>query len=327
MKWQSKHIIIFLLVIATGCHRQKLGVNLGVDNNIPISVDWSEANLTSDYLNNMSVYFFAEDGSAPYIKYSSSIDSTNVSLPEGTYSVLIINEFVEDLTGLSFSNTDSYQNFTARAILSSSTSLYYDLDSSETLYSAGERLAAWRLDNFEVIRIGECCCSAEYTTSESLLDLQPTPVTALNTITVRMENLNNASTIEGILKGSATSALLSTNVRIDTESDSTIYAFYFVSRSYDDSSDPVDGTTYTTLITFGKQPLSSASYELELNIILGNGELTSFSRDVTDQVLASDDFNIIINLTDSSTLITLPESTGTGFGVEDWGDSEDFDLN
>ncbi len=319
-----KRIIIYTLLLCaialSSCKRQDLVSTYDSRVSIPITIDWSESGLPDDYANNLSVYFFPDTGEAPYMKVTGATTSLEMKLPEGRYSVLLFNDFVGDLNGISFEDEDIYSQISAVAQV------------DEDIVATIDRMAAWRLDEFEITFTENCgyCCDLvigeSVEVSASLLDLQPTPVTAQNTITLRVENLNNAQTIEGVLSGAATAATLSTNARHSTLDTDDTYIVYFSNRIYDDTSDPTDGVTSTTLTTFGKQPDSDATYELVLNVILNSGELATFTRDVTDQVTASDDFDIIITLTDTDTLISLPESQSSGIGVESWGDSEDLHL-
>ncbi|MFI3267605.1 MAG: DUF5119 domain-containing protein [Rikenellaceae bacterium] len=331
MKIYIKYSLTILTSALFCCKRQDLVSPFSDYINVPISVDWSNAALTDDYANSFSVYFFPKYGEEPYIKIAGSVDSTNVQLPAGEYSILIFNDFINDLFGIKFAYETAYSEFTASAILGEDTDGYFAdiIDSDQEIVTVNDRLAAWRQDDFIVYDNGCGYCNTtetSSTTSESLLGIQPTPVTAQNTINLRVENLDNAQLIVGVLKGAATAAYLSTNQRYLSTSSEYIYTYTFLSKIYDDELDSANGVASATLTTFGKQPTDDTSYELELKVILNSGELMTFTRDVTSQINGSEDFDIIINLTDSENLITLPESQSIGIGVESWGDSEDVNL-
>lgn len=323
-------VCVAIVLISAACRRQELEEFKESLVYIPITLDWSQSAISPDDIANVSLYFFPEDGSDPYLTISGSVDSMGVWLPLGGYSILIFNDAVGDLYSMSFSNQQSYSLFSASASEVDDLRSYYQKESVEAIFSVTDRLAVWRKGYFEISSDLECCqCPLLYssmaTVSDTLLNLQPVPLTVDNTITVSFENLNSAMTIEGALKGSAYAANLSTNAREQSLVQS-VYLCDFSRRVYDDESNPTDGDAIATLLSFGKEPVDGASYTLELNVVLSSGELMSFSRDVTDQVEASDDFNIIISLVDSTDMISLPVSSVAGFGVESWGDSENVNL-
>lgn len=318
-------IMMFLGVLS--CCRQTLEDMCGSQVTVPISIDWSESNLDLSVVDDISIYIYPKDGSNPYVVISNDIDSTNISISAGEYSALIFSGVVGNVTGVRFIDPDIYSEFSVEAKADTSTSLYYQVLSGEALLSQLEGFAAWRLDDLYVEGdTTTCCCSSVWGggCSDQLLDVIPTPVTATITTTMRVENLNSASYIEGVLSGFSRGANLSTNSRLVSEDD--LYMLDFQNRVYDDSSNPIDGSIVCSILSFGKQPVDSATYQLELNVILASGEKLTYQRDITSQVEESDDFNIEINLSDSSSMIYLPESSASGFGVESWGSSEQVEL-
>ncbi|MFI3266421.1 MAG: DUF5119 domain-containing protein [Rikenellaceae bacterium] len=326
--------VVMMLYSITSCKRQELEEPQSYDAVIPITVDWSSSGISEQSITNLSVYIYPKDGSTPYIKISSNIDSTSVTLPVGEYSVLVFNDAIGNLEGINFKQSDEYSLFTAGAIEDTATDdIYYSLGDSQMLVYSHEPLAAWRMDDFVVssdMVYNPCCnlsanCTLGVSTIEELMDISPTPVTATTTVTLSIDNLDNAMTIQGVITGFAAGAYLSTNER--TSSTLTnVYSFTFQTRDYDDSSEATDGTTEVSFYCFGKNLESNTTYELTLDIILNSGERVSVTKDITSQVEQSDDYNIVVDLTQESDVISLPENAGTGFGVESWGDSEHVEL-
>ncbi|MFI3322780.1 MAG: DUF5119 domain-containing protein [Rikenellaceae bacterium] len=357
-------IYIFLTSIVLGCKRQPLEEPYQYLAYIPISIDWSKSDLLSDNIYNVSVVFYSKDGDEPIEIISGDENFLVAQLPVGQYSTLIYNETVNDIGGVIFENSDSYDGISAKLIKdisAGSSYIYYAPTDSDNFAFSHEQIATWSLDDFEVTEQmvkytrtdefadyieevrsrskaavdDESTKNSEYSsvidesseltksitkTLENFSFVEPLPATAINTVTLEVVNLSSVMSIEAVLKGSATGAMLSTRQTIHSDSLVNVYNVEFSSTSYDESSSNKDGSTTGQFITFGKQ--TNGKYELYLSIVVSSGELFSYSYDVTDQVEASDDHNISIIIKD----ITLPEGSDTGFGVGDWEDSEDLFL-
>ncbi|MFI3314131.1 MAG: DUF5119 domain-containing protein [Rikenellaceae bacterium] len=330
-----RYTIGVLLLWAIGsCKRQTLEHFHYSEAEVPITIDWSQSQLPDNYVENISIYFYSKEGGLPYITITGQIDSTAVTLPVGYYSVIIFNDAIGNIGGTNFNDDDYYSLFSANTIADTlSSDSYYELQDGDMIIEEHHKMAVWQIDEFAVTTDAPMCsCIAEgyddeslySTATQPLLNIQPMPITATNTINVRVINLINASSIEGALIGSASGAYLATNSRISTLEGSNVYLFDFTSRTYDTDSE--DGIISAEVITFGKQPTSDASYQLELNIILASGVLASFEYDVTEQVINSDELNIVIDLTDQENQVELPELATSSFGVDDWGDGNHFEL-
>ncbi len=240
---------------------------------------------------------------------------------------MIFNDIVGDISGLSFRDIDSFdESYVLANEQSDSSGLYYNVASDETLISSQDVLAVWRLEEFEVTQnMVSCVYCGEVHSEEVVVDVEPTPITTQCVITIRIENLNNAQIIQGVLKGFASGAYLASSDRISSSESVNIYSVEFNSRTYDDS-EYIDGTVEAEITTFGKEPDLEQSYEIDISVVLSNGELVTFTRDVTEQVVSQDNLKITINIDSQENMIVLPEGSGTGFGVEGWGDNESIDL-
>lgn len=325
------HLYICCLGLVCACQRQSL-----VDEEpqcssatISLEIDWSLSQMDPDDIENVSIYAYPESGGLPYTKITYNIESTSVELPIGSYSLLIMSDAVGDVVGVNFRNSSYYDLFSAESIEDSDPSgIYYDPAEDEMLRLSSGQIAVWRMDHFEVTEEMAWCqyCEVADADADVTLEVQPTPVTAICQIEVRFENLDNAQSVEAALRGLSDGVTLSTNSPIAESGVTNVYVVDMVQWEYDDSSDMTSGVVLAEIFTFGKQSSEGATYSLALDIILNSGEMVSYTRDVTSQVSISEDFNIFINLTSDDDQITLPDSSGTGFGVEEWGDNELVEL-
>lgn len=328
-------ILIFVVILYSliqSCKRQPLedegSVNLG--STISVTIDWVLSALDSQNIENVSLYAYPKSGGSPYLKISGNIDSLAISLPVGEYSLLLINDAVQDIGGISFRDENIFDEFSANTIVDSvSSKVFYQTQSDETFVQELSGLAAWRVTDFVVTdSMVNCqyCCEVHSDTMAHYQKITPLPVTANCTVELYVENLTSAQIIQAVLKGFSNGAYIASNKRIEVTGGANLYSVDFTEFSYDNSSNPQDGSVVTSLLTFGKQPIDSSIYEIEVQVILTNGELMSFTRDVTEQVEGSDDFNIFINLSDSINKIILPDNLSTGFGVDSWGENEQVEL-
>lgn len=315
---------MFLVAIISSCKQDLCKYDeLSDHSSIKASVDWSESNIDPTNIHNLSIYAYPEGGDAPYLKVSGDVESATINLLDGFYSLLIFNDVVEDIAGLKFENSDSYDEFLAKIVETTlPTTAYYSMASDEVLATTHGQLATWHMDQLEVIVDTEVCpYCGELHNEQILIDVVPTPTTTICSFRVYVDNLNNAQTIQGVVKGFAAGAYLLSGDRISMEDKTVIYSFSFTSATYTDEKSK-DGYVEAQIITFGKVPDASQTYELELDIILNNGELEKFTRDITDQVMEQENVKILITLESDDDKITLPDGDGTGFGVEAWGEKE-----
>ncbi len=331
--------VMTLCVMTLSSCKQKLcdWEYLGNSAKVEFDVDWSESNIDVSDIHNLSVYAYPEDGGAPYIRVSGDIESAYINLPSGIYSLLIFNDVVGDLAGIDFFDVNYFDKINAESIeQSESSNLYYNIEDGEVLLTPHDQLAAWRVDSFEVTSDMVVCLYCDEINSneinnnemgnfETLIEIAPTPITVQCIFHIRVENLNNAQIIQGVLKGFASGAYLSSQERISSDNNTNLYSVTFNSRTYDDSQS-VDGDIYAEITTFGKETSTDQIYELEIVVILNSGEKVSYTRDITDQVSVQNNSVITIYLDSDDYLISLPEWQGTGFEVMGWGDKESIEL-
>lgn len=322
------NIYIIGVLLVSSCKQELCQPIVQSDNSaITLSVDWSQSNIDLSQISNLSIYAYPEDGGLPYMKVSGNLESASLSLPVGSYSLLVFNDIVGDLSGISFSGYDTYSGFCAEVVEQSVTSdMYYDLADDEVLATDHDQFVVWRMAEFEVTSNMVSCPYCELIHSETIeLDVIPTALTVQCSFIIRIENLNNAQIIQGVLKGFAAGAYPVSDERFAYSDESVIYSVEFTSATYDDDS-TIDGVVEAEITTFGKLADESQTYLLVLDIILNSGERLMFTRDITEQVVEQDNIRILISLESSENLLTLPSYEGTGFGVESWGGGESVDL-
>lgn len=326
------YLISGLLLLSTiqSCKRQDLcnPYSQNENSSIHLSVDWSESGIEVDDINNLSIYAYPESGGDPYLKVSGDVESAYLNLPVGLYTLLVFNDIVGDLSGLYFQSIESYDEARIEMIEQQKRDdFYYDLLENQIFVEPQTPLAAWRMESFEVTPEMVSCgyCGEEKGDVEVDLDVVPNQVTTPCKVIIGVENLNNAHFIQCVMSGFAQGIYLENEERITNSEVDNLYGINFVKGHFDPSSE-TDGEVEATLTTFGKSPLEDQKYELVIDVILNSGELLTFTRDVTDQVKAQDNSEIVIDLTSDDDKITLPDGQGMGFGVDEWGDRESVDL-
>lgn len=328
-----RHLVYFAaaatLIVFNGCKRQPICSAETHTNSatIELSIDWSESNIDEANISNVSIYAYAENISAPYIKVAGNIYSSSINLPEGRYSLLIFNDFVGDLRGVNFKNSDTYDQFSAEIIARSSFSgLYYELQDGESMSQELDALAAWRMDTLEVSADMVSCSYCDPSANseiQTILDVTPTAITRRCIILLGVDNLSSAAHIEATVRGLSSGAYLSTDSYFESTEQTTVYSIELDDQTYSSDS---DGVAQGEANTFGKLSDDTQTYEVVVDIILNSGELVTYTRDVTDQLLDQDGAVIYIDLTSDDTRVTLPANVSNGFGVESWGENEQVKL-
>ncbi len=344
-------MILLVVLLTIACHRKELeNIDYAIAY-IPISTDWSNSLVETEEMSNISIHIFPDDGSEPTVIVSSNHTFNVVQLPIGVYSILIFNEMISDLDGVDFQEETTYDNINVNITQKSTQPLYHSVADDEHLTTHHDHIAAWHLDELIVdqdmveytltdefkqyITIAKTRSTAENRLTlsaavnsqitrslDSLSSTAPTPVTTIMSITVGVENLNSAASIEAILSGTTSgSTLVSRSDTNSTGDATTIYDFTFSDWVYDNTDDPTDGEIYYTLNTFIKEEDSDESYQLKLSFLLHTGEMKIFYRDITDQIVVDNDHEVDIELTIGDDAISLPESESPGFTVNGWGDA------
>ncbi len=352
------------LIIIIGCHRKELENIEYAIASIPITTDWSQSLVDVDEMSNITIMIFPESGGEPTTIISNNHTFNVVQLPIGVYSVLIHNEMGSDLDGVAFSNTDSFDDISVSITQKSEQPTFHTVADDEHLTTHHEHIAAWHLSELVVnkdmveytltdefkqyLTIARTRSAAENRLSlsssdntqltrslDSLSSTTPSPVTTIMNITVGVDNLNSAASIEAILSGTTSGSTLISRSTTATTDDTNIYDFFFTNWVYDETTDDetsvddddddddtlTDGKIYYTLNTFVLEDDSDESYQLKFSVLLQTGEMETYYRDITEQIEPDDDHEVDIDLTIGDDRLTLPESESAGFNVNGWGDA------
>ncbi len=318
-----------LLSLPTACKRQSLCSDEGYTSGalVEFLIDWGDSNIEESQINNVSIYAYPDDGTLPYIKVVGSASSATLTLPAGDYSLLLFNEFVEDVSGVTFFDIDSFSLFSAQVKESlSSDDIYYELQDDQLLSQSLEAMAAWQIEGFSVSEdMVQCSYCADELSSEltTIVEAAPTPRTTPCVIELGVENLDNAAYIEVVVVGLASAVAMASDERSAVAGAEVVYSTTLSQFTYTSGS---DGVAWGPLNTFGKLPSEDQTYQVIINVVLASGTLSTFTRDVTEQILAQDNSGLYIDLTSDEDSISLPAATTSGFGVESWDDNERVDL-
>ena len=354
---QSLLLPFLLLSLLTGCERRPLEEDSYDKALIPITIDWltlAKLDPATDHENlyRASVWFFCKDGAVfngrSYKEFLlNDPRGGTVELPVGHYSILILNNSVDDFNGnVGFRGTDSYSTF--EYYLKSATGSLNSvnkLDNPDNPVLEPEILAVWRVFEYEVTPemvkvsrklndpITEEAKQQAEEDLKKLLNLQPERLTHTVHVQSYVDYLASSSKpADAILTGMASSVNLSTGEVSTTPSS---FCFSMNNRQYENNSK--HGRIEAYFETLGPLSDPSAHYQLTMRFTLigqynGSSIYPSqssqpFSFDVTDQLLnqPAPDADYCIHLT-SDDDITLPELVPGGFtpSVDDWGDEDDI---
>ncbi len=358
-KYITSLLSTILLLFASACHRQELDEPNLFMAHVPIVIDWSESLLNMKRVGNVSLYFYPKDGGEPVVKVSDDLYYNIVQLPIGEYSVLVFNDMIYNVAGMSYLNEESYNHFSVNRVKHGSFEPgFYELCPNEFIVTPHNRMASWRMDHFMVdhslvqytrspafkgyvaqvreraatkapassvdrIPMPDWSAHITKTSVEELTKLSSIviqPQTTVINYRVRVKNLNNAMQFKVYMKGSATGTYLAQDVNISSGKDSrNVYDMLVANREYDNPNKGIDGYVNFSLNTFGREDVEE-KYELHFIVVLQSGEIKKFDRDITDQMMLDDDRIIKIELVEEHNLLTLPANSEAGFNVDGWGD-------
>lgn len=297
---------------------------------VRVSLDWEQAGISPE---GASVWFFpqTQGGKPKVLLTNNTLDS--ISLPIGSYSVLVFNETINGHDYIAFRGTDSYNSFEAFAKPVTINGKYTRDGGEEIVASTPGILAAAHLDQFDITP--EMSLPGQV----SILEFSPKRLISTVSLTVHIKGMNNAASggHAASLSGMASSVFLATET---TSADPTVHYFTLNNRAfYPNSGD--DGTMSATFYAFGltNMLLTRAAETrnlLSLYFLLLDGSdhiLTDI--DVTDKieiVEATTGLILYIELGQKgSPFITLPDvldfgSSGFDVDVDQWGEQVTIDV-
>jgi hypothetical protein len=322
-------------VLLTGCKYRPLEDELHSTALIPVGIDWSESGVDESTMHRASVLLFPDDGGETLEYYlENDLTYTEIEVPIGTYSVLIFNETMDDSdwSSLKFTGTDHYETIAVEGIEETSRGFYTRSDELPLIKNP-EPIAAWGMEGLTVTldmitrtRSATRTRAALEDVAADLLGVKPQPRFEKITITARATNLASSMQVTGLLHGMASGVYLASGLRMTVSSS---HALLLNGRVYDEEN-PKDGTTTTTIDIFGKLPIASARYYLDLDFLLNDGTLhPRESFDVTDMIIPEQETVVPTERVDVGESATAPDheivlpSMDVGSGgitVGDWND-------
>ncbi len=274
-----------------------------------VSLDWSESRVSNENLSNISLYFFPISGGEPYLKLSGDIKSVELYLPHDTYSVLIFNGVASGVGNNQFLE-NNYRDFNVQ-LINNEVASHFNV--SDNVIDIGllepNPLAVWSLDEVEITKDMN---------EDIFKDIKPQPITTTKYINVRIENLINAQNVEAKIVGVPNKIFLHNGERDFVEKTLYSHSFQFEKREFDNPDNPINGVVSHKILSYGKHPDPNNEYKIIFNVIIGSGELVSYTRDITDQINAGTNLDIPIKLLDSANKIILPKGVAETFYVTEW---------
>jgi hypothetical protein len=286
--------LLVATMLLTNCNYRPLEDEMYMTALIPVSIDWSESGVDESTMHRASVLLFPDGGGATLeYRLEDDLTYTEIEVPIGSYSVLIFNETTDasDWSSLRFTGTDHYETIAVEGLEEASRG-FYTRSEELPLVKNPEPIAAWGMEGFSVTldmitrtraitRIKSATRSrtlAEEVTD--LLGVKPQPRFEKMTVTARAANLASSMQITGLLHGMASGVYLASGLRMTISSS---HALLLNGRVYDDNEK--DGTTTTTINIYGKLPIASARYYLDLDFLLNDGTLhPRESFDITNMI-------------------------------------------
>lgn len=155
-----------MLMLVVSCHRQKLEEPYMYLSHIPVSIDWDESLLDMKQVGNVSLYFYPKNGGEPIVKVSDDLYYNLIELPIGEYSVLIFNDMINNVVGVSYLDEKVYDNFSVNMREKvNHVPGFYEPASEEVFVTPHSRMAGWSLGELVVDE-----SLVEYTRSEEFKD-------------------------------------------------------------------------------------------------------------------------------------------------------------
>jgi hypothetical protein len=333
-------LVILLALTAASCVRERLDDELcrqARSVTLAVAIDWSRSGINTgnlpdtDEVGRVSLRFFPMDGSPAFDCYlDTDVTSGTVDVPPGRYAVVAFNESIYDDAWwdgrIEFTDIDSYDDFAVRLMpwddeLRAQQFPWYQPRPGERVTARPLALAAWSIDELEVApRMVSGGSRASRVAEEGpLAHIVMRRLTHRIDVTVEVENLSSARSIQGALRGLASTVRLASG----RTAEPSTQLFSLNGRQYDPGGR--NGTTHASFLSLGRTP-PPESYQLEMEVILMDGRPHDDpgwpSVDITQQMTApGEDSDITIRFARAR-----PPLSG-GIAVEEWGEDEQYTLN
>lgn len=318
---------VLFLVKVTACEDCSVYDDSHGEIPIPVKIDWSTSGIApssgnnDDFVHRVSIRFFPKDGSAAFDRYlEGNIFEGEIMVPEGSYSVVVYNEAIDDVywnDAIRFDNIDDYEMFSANIVeISPLPYDFYTPQPGETFAAEQLKLASWSLDNFEVTRAGKNSKDIGVEMSKALTKVQLRRLVIPIHVVAEVTKLKSAMRMEAALTGIASKVFMASGI---PEISPTTHLFAFRSPVWNDET-KTDGWVDRKLLTFGRMSQPS-EYWIHIGVIFVTGERYTpeipLCYDVKNQIESPQrqlDIKVSISL-------LLPE-VDSDIGVGDWDDED-----
>ncbi len=190
-------IILFAVLCCVACERDHLHYATSDDVVVRLNIDWSVSKYTP---NGVTVYVYDSSGD----RYGSSILSSNtevvnMTLPAGTYTIVVHNNSRSEFTNVEFINTDKLSTFMVRSLEWDHP--YYESDTDEFVALEPEDIVAATVRG--VVATGSVARYhydkpdlTEYTSSEVIeVDVTPAYIVHLAEVQAHIDNAHSAVSV------------------------------------------------------------------------------------------------------------------------------------
>lgn len=207
-------LLLTLAFALISCVRRELTYSYNPTVEVIVNIDWSDMSVAPTGL---SIYCYPETGESPTIKIvnltteeqAAMASSTSINLGVGVYKILVFNQTPSEFSTIEFSGMSSYES--AEVYAASTTSRWYVSRAEESLVVDPAELAAATYHSVEIPQeavdevLGlrekdEYVDIGSYTT----IDLTAAVVIKTTRVTVKLNGINNLSSVRATLCGMAT---------------------------------------------------------------------------------------------------------------------------
>lgn len=203
-----RRLITIILSIAAicSCELRPLYIEGETPVNVLVIMDWTQLGGDPE---GASIYFYPEDGNAPRVFKTNSVKKETVKVPSGYYNVMVFNRTVDEFTSMSFRDMDTLG--TAKAILEGKNINWIEENDTvgRTVYEP-EPIVVGRQEHFYVrtesertVKVWTESDSSSYTVEIDSVMVRPLRTVYTGEVTIRVNGIQNISSMRAYLKGMA----------------------------------------------------------------------------------------------------------------------------
>ncbi len=245
-------VSLFFAIFLTACDFRPVMVDYRPGRPVDIEVDWSIFNEPSQ--TGMTLYFYPTDGKPPVTHSTNDIDRTTVTLREGSYDVIVMNQSPGEFGSFRFAGMDSYNGFYVRTA-DLPTKWYTTKTETEKVGWNPERIAFDIAENFEVTAVPVEERLSRNRSAEPLLRLTPVCVVYRFKVVVHVNKIYNMRSVRAAMAGLAEGYIPSEGSTGPNKVTQLLEEGWNITRL---DADPTKGTLTTEFATFGLPTVSKA---------------------------------------------------------------------